>query len=121
MNHSILFEKLLQRNLSPVIISALLNWHSDQNVSWNSQLSDDFSVSNGYVRVELFLQSYLQFTSIIYCLSWRKKCRLLLEQSFVGVVSYADDIALLVPSPTALRLMLDMCSSFASTHHLLSF
>ena len=32
---------------------------------------------------------------------------------FVGAVSYADDIALLVPSPSALRLMLEYCEEFA--------
>ena len=38
---------------------------------------------------------------------------------FAGVVCYADDVALLAPSPAALRLMLDTCSSFASSHCLL--
>ena len=32
---------------------------------------------------------------------------------FVGAVSYADDIALLAPSPSALRLMLEHCEEFA--------
>ena len=38
---------------------------------------------------------------------------------FVGALCYADDIALLAPSPAALRLMLDTCSSFASSRSLL--
>ena len=38
---------------------------------------------------------------------------------FLGAVCYADDIALLAPSPAALRMMLDTCSSFASSHSLL--
>ena len=32
---------------------------------------------------------------------------------FVGAVCYADDIALLAPSPSALRLMLKHCEEFA--------
>ena len=32
---------------------------------------------------------------------------------FVGSVAYADDIALLVPSPSALRALLKICESFA--------
>jgi hypothetical protein len=40
------------------------------------------------------------------------------NKHFVGAVCYADDIALLAPSP-ALRLMLDTCTSFASSHSLL--
>ena len=39
------------------------------------------------------------------------------RQHYVGAVCYADDIALLAP-PAALRLMLDACSRFASTHSL---
>ena len=37
---------------------------------------------------------------------------------FVGAVCYADDVALLAPSPSALRHMLDTCSHFASSHSL---
>ena len=39
---------------------------------------------------------------------WRKH--------FVGAVCYADDIVLLAPSPSALRLMLQTCSDFAKSH-----
>ena len=48
VNHSILFDKLLQCKLSLVITRAFVNWYSDQNVhiSWNHQLSDNFSISN---------------------------------------------------------------------------
>ena len=41
------------------------------------------------------------------------------RQHYVGAVCYADDIALLAPSPAALRLMLDACSCFASAHSLI--
>ena len=37
---------------------------------------------------------------------------------FVGAVCYADDLALLAPSPSALRLMLKTCTLFAETHSL---
>jgi len=35
-----------------------------------------------------------------------------LDGLFVGTVSYADDIALLAPSPSALHLMLKHCEEF---------
>ena len=36
----------------------------------------------------------------------------------MGAVCYADDLALLAPSPSALRLMLKTCTLFAETHSL---
>jgi len=35
---------------------------------------------------------------------------------FVCAVGYADDVALLAPSPSALRIMLHFCVNFASIH-----
>ena len=35
-----------------------------------------------------------------------------------GAVCYADDIVLLAPCPSALRILLNICSSYASTHGL---
>ncbi len=37
---------------------------------------------------------------------------------FVGAVAYADDVALLAPSASALRVMLQFCESFAESHGL---
>ena len=37
---------------------------------------------------------------------------------FIGVVYYADDLTLLAPSPSALRLMLQKCEQFADAHGL---
>ena len=38
--------------------------------------------------------------------------------SFAGAFAYADDVVLLAPSASALRTMLDICSSFAVSHKL---
>ena len=40
------------------------------------------------------------------------------KHHFVGAVYYADDVALLASSPSALRNMLSMCINFADSHHL---
>ena len=37
---------------------------------------------------------------------------------FVGAVCYTNDIALLAPSPSALRIMLSTCEDFAESHGL---
>ena len=43
------------------------------------------------------------------------------NQHFAGAVCYANNIALLAPSPTAMRLMLSTCTSFAEAAHSLVF
>ena len=40
------------------------------------------------------------------------------KHHFVGAVCYADDVPLLAPSPSALRIMLKTCINFADRHHL---
>ena len=49
VDHSLLFDKLLKGKLSPVVARTLLAWYSQQKVSisWNSSLSDKFSITNG--------------------------------------------------------------------------
>ena len=119
VNHVALFEKLLQRNLSPVVARALLSWYTDQKlcVSWNKKLSDKFSVSNG-VRQGGVLSPILFTVYIDDLLLELEKNGVgcYWNQHFVGAVCYADDIALLAPSPSALRLMLSTCTSFAAVH-----
>ena len=108
VNHSIIFDRLLQHDLSPVITRALLNWYSDQNVcvSWNGKFSNKFSVSNG-VRQGGVLSPILFTVYIDNLLTELEKkgvgCHW--NNHFVGALCYTDDIALLAPSPAALRLM----------------
>ena len=40
------------------------------------------------------------------------------NQHFVGAVCYADDVALLAPSPSALHHLLHSCTEFAKSHSL---
>ena len=49
VDHSLLFRKLLQRHLSPVVVRILLSWYMNQRatVLWNGSLSHKFSISNG--------------------------------------------------------------------------
>ena len=121
VDHLLLFNKLLHRNLPPAVVRVLLAWYTDQKagVRWNGSLSNKFSISNG-VRQGGVLSPIL-FTIYIDDLL------LQLEQQgigcywnhlFAGAVCYADDIALIAPSPSALRHMLKTCSLFASKHSL---
>ena len=111
VNHSILFDKLLERSLSPIVTRTLLNWYSDQRmcVSWNSKKSDEFPVPNGIRQGGVL-------SPILFTVYTDDLLRELERQGigcywntehFFGAVCYADNITQLAPSSfAALRLML---------------
>ena len=49
VDHSILFEKLLERNMPKPLVRLLLRWYKSQHLSirWMGKSSDYFQVSNG--------------------------------------------------------------------------
>ena len=122
VHHGLLFQKLLKRGLPSPIINFLLHWYCTQlmRVQWSPNcLSSCFSVTNGVRQggvlspflFAVYLDGLLDelSTSGVGCY-WR--------WMFAGAFCYADDIILLAPCAFALRTMLSICSSFASSHAL---
>ena len=121
VDHSILFDILLKRGLPPTIVRLLISWYSRQKMQarWDMCLSEPFSVSNGVrqgsvISPHLFAV-YLDGLLLELCNSgvgcyWG--C------SFAGGFSYADDVVLLAPSASALRIMLNICCTFSVAHKL---
>ena len=83
-------------------------------VRWNSTLSPAFSVTNG-VRQGGVLSPILFTIYLDDLLTGLKNLGIgcYWDHLFAGAVCYADDVALLAPSPSALRVMLHHCESFA--------
>ena len=121
VDHGLLFQLLLERNLPCSVTRFLLQWYSSQQlqIRWNGILSSPFPVSNG-VRQGGVLSPIL-FTVYIDELLQRLQnlgvgCHW--DGLFVGCLCYADDLALLAPSAGALRKMLQVCSDFATERNL---
>ena len=121
VDHSILFHKLLERGLPLLVVRFLLCWYTSQecHVRWGSCLSDSFGVSNsvrqGSVLSPLLFAVYLDglLSELVECgvgCYWKNL--------FAGCLCYADDIVLLAPCPSALRIMLNICCKYASCHGL---
>ena len=121
VNHTLLFEKLCNKNLSPVVTRTLLSWYSQQQVCvrWNASHSEKFPVGNGVrqggvlspILFTVYIDDLLyQLEKIGICCYWK--------QHYIGAACYADDIVLLAPSPSALRHMLKTCSHVAEAHNL---
>ena len=111
VNHGVLFCKLFDRGLP---LRFLSSWYETQKMSvrWSHSFSDPFSVSNGVRQgsvLSLCLFGWIVGDVGVGC-HW--------GGSFVGALCYADDIVLLAPCASALRHMLNICDSFATSRGL---
>ena len=121
VRHDILFDRLSHRGLPQFISSFLLNWYKSQElcVRWGKVLSSSFTVSNG-VRQGGVLSPVL-FTIYMDELLLQLKHNAVgchWDHHFAGAFCYADDLILLAPSLSALRIMLHTCESFSVSHGL---
>ena len=112
-----LFNILSKRKLPVCIIRLLINFYVDNfvHVTWSGASSDMFVASNG-VKQGGVLSPILFCVYIDQLLSRLSSSGVgcYIGNVFVGCLAYADDIVLVAPTPTAMRLMLVICDEFAS-------
>ena len=110
----------MNRKLPTPVLGLLIAWYQEQQmrIKWNQTFSDPFSVSNGVrqsgVLTPIFFTIYIDL--LVQLKELGVGCHW--NHHFIGVVYYADDLTLLAPSPSALRLMLQKCEQFADAHGL---
>ena len=117
VNHKILFSRLIEKGFPAHLTRFLLSWYIDQClcVRWENSLSDCFSITNGVWQSGVL--SPILFT--LYMDDLLKALECLGVGCFgdslyyAGALCYADDLVLLAPSPSALRIMLCCCEKFA--------
>lgn len=119
VDHQLLFQSLLERQLPKVVLRFLFNWYQEQSLSvkWNSTLSASFGVSNG-VRQGGVLSPILFTVYIDNLLNRLSHLNVGCHSGpyFAGSLCYADDIALISPSPSSLRILLSECEKFAKEY-----
>ena len=105
VNYCKLFSKLMTRNIPPAYLRLLLNMYTNSiaRVSWNGNFSHSFNVENGVrqggivspVLFCVYLDGLLQqlCNSGVGCY---------IGKVYVGALAYADDVALLAPTPSAI-------------------
>ena len=117
VNYIRLFNLLVQRKLNPLVIRFLLHSYTNQKacVEWGDQRSDYYSLSNG-VKQGGVLSPILFSVYIDELLIRLKNANVgcFVGNTFMGALAYADDIALLAPSISALNIMLSICHSFST-------
>ena len=122
LNYCKLFNELLKRNISPVLLRLLLYMYTTQSlrVKWSDTTSPQFTVMNGVKQGGVLspilfaiytdgLLKRLEDTGV----GCHMGCR------FTGAQAYADDITLLAPCKSALSIMIDVCEQYAAEFDIL--
>ena len=116
VNHWILFDKLLKRNVPKLFIRLIIYWYRTQtfSVKWNGILSKSFTVSNG-VRQGGVLSPKLfnVFIDDLSKLLVNSKIGCSIANTCVNHLNYADDTVILAPTAFALQELLDICIAYA--------
>jgi hypothetical protein len=119
VSYAKLFIKLLNRNISPIVIRLLMALYCNQSycVKWNHIASAPFPVLNGVrqgaVCSPVFFCVYLD--GLLQRLE-NTKAGCFVGNFYLGALCYADDLTLLAPSATAMRILLSTCEEYANEH-----
>lgn len=121
VSHEILIRRLVDSKVPSDIVKLLVFWFDNQyfRIRWNFTDSAPFPVRRG-VRQGGVLSAYF-FAYYMDTLSHRLKAAgmgCMINGNLINHICYADDICLLASSIAALRLLLEICRSFAASHDL---
>ena len=117
-----LFSLLVKRGMCPRVARVLLLMYTKQSmkVRWSGVVSNSFNCTNGIKQGGVL-------SPTLFCVYFdelqqrledsRKGC--CIGQKYVGALGYADDVALLAPTPEAARAMLKVCEDYASDYNVL--
>ena len=119
VNQWVLFKKLIDRKVPLFIVRLLVFWYRNQtmNVKWGSALSVSFTVHNGVKQGGILSPQF-------FCV-YMDDLSVKLNSAGVGChfaglsynhFSYADDMALVAPSPGGIQKLIKICEEYALDH-----
>ena len=120
VEHCKLFNCLLQRDIPGVYIRLLLNMYTNHvtSVSWNGICSRPSAVGSG-VKQASFISPILFYIDSFLGALQNSGVGCYIGRMFLGALAYADDIALLAPTPRVMRAMLAICDNYADKGHII--
>ena len=121
VRQSTLFWKLIKKGVPSIHLRLLLNIYMKQcaNVRWNDDLSETFPIKNGVKQGGVLSPHlYCIYTDDLFELLRKKNTGCWMNNTFVGILGYADDLILLSPSLDGLQSMMKTCADYAKTHNL---
>ena len=119
---NIIFSELLDRGVPAIVVRVLSFSYQEQQawVKWGRKAtSSTFTIKNGTRQGSVASPSFWS----IYLNPLFEKLRAAgigctVEQMWIGIVGYADDIILLAPTRSAAQRMLCICEEFASIYNI---
>ena len=118
---SVLFQKLLKKNLPPIVIRALIFVYEEQTawVSWGSARSDQFQIVNGTRQGSVLSPGFFG-VYVDELLEELRKAGVgcYIGGRYFGAAGYADDIILLAPCRSAMARMVKICEEFGERNNL---
>ena len=121
VKHSTLFWKLEEKGIPAIFLRLLIVMYSKQqaNVKWNNNISDTFQIRNGVKQGAVLSPSlFCVYTDSLFGILRKKRTGCWIDNMFVGIVGYADDLLLLSPTMDGLQEMVKTCEEFAQVHNL---
>ena len=121
VEHSRLFQKLLNAKVPPVIVRIFICIYRNQSarVLWEGSYSREFPIKNGVrqgaVISPLFFSFYMD--NLFDILS-RSGSGCQVDSFYAGCFGYADDLFLLSPSRKGLQDMLDLSEEYVKNHNI---
>ena len=120
VNYCKLFEKLISRKMSPLVVRLLLHMYTNQSlqVQWDNITSDSFSTTNG-VKQGAVLSPLLFAVYVDGLLHKLREAGIgcYIGEKFVGALSFADDLTLVCPTLSGLKKMVKICEDYAAEYY----
>ena len=117
VNYWKLFNELLKSDISPIVLRLLLYMYTIQTlrVKWGRAVSNSFNVRNG-VKQGGVLSPLLFSIYTDSLLKWLEEAGVGCHMGghFTGALAFADNIPLLSPSMSGLRIWSNVCEEYAT-------
>ena len=119
LSHAGLFIKLIERNVPLCFIDLLIYWLSNlsSRCRWRGILSDPYSVTSGIKQGGILSPDLFNiYVDDLLKLLREAGVGCHIDNQFYGAIMFADDLALIAPTRSALQKLINICENYCNDH-----